>query len=485
MKVKTAASLFAAIIFGLFLLLGISLIRITNLLEHEAKDLAMAGESIQVATELRSYLLIHNRNTFLYSSGQESNRLSTDSNTLRMDITDFMTRMEQLFNNEEEKPVLAMLEKEIAAYLEKRNQLQTSGLSAAEHYRGTSKSMDKILTVVDKLIEVNQAQMNVLMENIDKQNKMADKIAFLLLTMGGIVLLSLMGMMFLYIARPLRSIAATISKFSSGEAPARVIPRGLMEIRQIGSNFNSMADRLEEKQKEQLRFIAAIGHDLRNPLSSMSMASELLVRKNNPEDRELAAIISRQVKNLDRMVGDLLDTTRIEAGHLDLQCSSHNISSLIMDSIQLYRTGSELHRFNIDVPDELLFCECDGGRISQVINNLISNAIKYSPNGGAVTVRARRRGDEIVISVTDQGIGIAPEDLDNIFKPFHRTKATRGTIPGIGLGLSASRHIIEAHGGKLRVESKLGTGSTFYFSLPQKMRVGDSMAGSDHAKRDT
>lgn len=146
------------------------------------------------------------------------------------------------------------------------------------------------------------------------------------------------------------------------------------------------------------------------------------------------------------------------------------MNSLIMDSARLHQTGPDLHRLNVDLPAAALLCQCDGGRISRVLNNLLSNAIKYSPNGGGVTVRAHLAEAGILVSVSDQGIGIAPQDLNDIFKPFNRTEVTRSTIPGIGLGLSASRRIIEAHGGKLWVESELGSGSCFYLSLPTKMR---------------
>lgn len=467
MRVKTATTIFATLILSLFILLGISLIKITSLLEAEASDLAIAAESISVAKQLKLHLLLHNRNAFFYSFQEDQDRLVTSEN-LRMEIMDIVALVKQLIKSKEAESALNELQADISSYLEKLDRFEGSGLPAIAQYNELSKEVDKILPVVDKLIAANQARMDALMENIDKQNRMADKIAFVLPAIGGGVLISLMGIMFLLIAYPLRIIADTISKFAAGNAAARVKLSGLMEIRQIGSNFNSMAERLEEKQREQLRFIAAIAHDLRNPLGSMSMASELLDRKGGQECRDLVGIISRQVKNLDRMVGDLLDTTRIEAGHIELKLRRHNINFLIMDSIQLNRTGSDLHRFNIDLPDDPLFCRCDGGRISQVLNNLLSNAIKYSPNGGEVTVKAHRAAEGIVVSVSDQGIGIAAQDLDDIFKPFNRTQATRSTIPGIGLGLSASRRIVEAHGGKLWVESTLGSGSTFYFSLPAK-----------------
>jgi two-component system, OmpR family, sensor histidine kinase MtrB len=445
MKLKTAALLFCTVIFGLFVLLGASLIKITSLLDREARDIATAGTSINTAQELKSQLLTHNRNAFLYSLNKNPNRLESGK-VLRAEIANLLERMRRLANHEREKTILDVLETEIAYYLEKLERLEISGLTAVDQYNEARKDVDMTLAAVDTLIEFNESQMRQLTGIVGKRNRTADSIGFLILALGSAVLLALTGMML------------------------------------------SMADRLQEKQKEQLRFIAAIAHDLRNPLSSMSMASELLVRKGAEQDRGLADIILRQVKNLDRMTGDLLDTTRIEAGHIDLKLSLHDINALVSDSVQLHRAGSDLHRLRVEIPGEPVFCLCDGGRVSQVINNLISNALKYSPNGGDVTVRLRREKEQIVVAVSDQGIGIAPEELDNLFTPFYRTRATRGTIPGIGLGLSASRRIVESHGGRLKVDSKPGAGSTFYMILPAHAqgpaatRVQNEKAGAPESR---
>ncbi|HEX7028001.1 MAG TPA: HAMP domain-containing sensor histidine kinase, partial [Gammaproteobacteria bacterium] len=422
-------------------------------------------ESIRLAEEVKSRLLIHNRNAFLYALNNDPYRLET-RRTQRAQVTSLLETIGQLANSREEEAVLDNVETEISTYFEKRRELATSSLPPVEQYTRISQDVDEAIAVVDMLIEVNLEQMDSLMRAISRQNMVANSIAVLLLFLGGIVLLIIIIGILFSVARPLTSLAETIAQYAAGESSARTDVKGLQEIRVIASNFNSMADRLEERRQEQLRFIASIAHDLRNPLQSMSMASALLAMKCLDEDRELAGMVSRQVKHLDRLVGDLLDTSRVEAGQLELELGDQDIGSLVRDSVELYRAGSDLHSFRVEMPDSPIMCRCDGRRIAQVINNLISNAVKYSPNGGTVKVKALKNEDGFVISVADQGIGIAPGDLDRIFKPFYRTKATKGTIPGIGLGLSASRRIVEAHGGRLQVESEPGKGSVFYVFLP-------------------
>ena len=138
---------------------------------------------------------------------------------------------------------------------------------------------------------------------------------------------------------------------------------------------------------------------------------------------------------------------------------------LCRETVELHRPTTENHRWVLDLPSEPLILRCDATRIVQVLNNLISNALKYSPEGGLVRVAISDTEEGAFVSVTDQGIGISPAERDTIFEPFRRSSMTRDTIPGVGLGLSVARRIVEAHGGKIWADSKLGEGTTFHFTL--------------------
>lgn len=465
MRLKTGLAIFVVLVSSIFAALSVSLIRISDLLDVDARKLVAAGESIRLAEDVKSRLLVHNRNSFLYALQNDPVRLE-GRRAQRAQVTGLLITIDQLVNSPEEEAVLADVNRKISTYFEKRRDVGTLGVPPVEQYTRISQDVDEALSGIDALIEVNRKQMQDLLATIERQNMVAKSIAGLLLLLGGLVLLFIIIGIVFSVARPLTSLAALIAKYAAGDSSARSDVKGLQEIRVIASNFNFMANRLEERRQEQLRFIASIAHDLRNPLQSMSAASAMLAIKCVAEDQELASIVSRQVKHLDRLVGDLLDTSRIESGQLELELGDQDIGSLIRDSVELYRASSELHNFRIEIADEPIMCRCDGRRIAQVINNLVSNAVKYSPNGGIVKVKAWKKDDELAISVADQGIGIAPQDLDTIFKPFSRAKATKGTIPGIGLGLSASRRIVEAHGGRLQAESTPGKGSVFYVFLP-------------------
>lgn len=479
MTLKTAAALGSIVILALFAALSVALARTADVLDRNGSDLALAGESIRLAEELKADLLTHNRNAFLYSLHRDPSRL--EGRTVQRErILGLVAAVQDLTKNDlRGEQVLVQLERSVRTYLDQRERLSDSVLPATEQYNQISGYVDEAIEQVDELIRLDREQMRELVAEIENRNRLAEWLAVGLLTSCGILLILLTGAMFLFIARPLGRLAAAVASYGETQNWQRAELRGVREIRQIASNFNAMADRLEERRQDQLSFVASIAHDLRNPLNSISMVSELLVQKSADKDQELARIVLRQVHSLDQLVQDLLDVSRIEAGQLDLKFTWHELKPLIRDAVDFQRGGRDLHQWKVDLPDDAILCHCDRVRMGQVLNNLLSNAMKYSPNGGLIIVRVRQNAEEISIEVQDQGIGVPPDEQDRIFKPFQRSSQTRHTIPGIGLGLSASRRIVEAHGGHLTVASADGGGSLFRVVLPRK-EAAESPAQAVH-----
>jgi two-component system sensor histidine kinase MtrB len=238
----------------------------------------------------------------------------------------------------------------------------------------------------------------------------------------------------------------------------------------VAATFDELADRLVRQKQERLAFVAAVAHDLRNPLSALKLAGDALQRGPQPPDPERVsrtlAMVGRQVKQLDRMVGDLLDATRVQSGRFELRLQDVDLRAVVQHVAELFRPVSELHRIVLVTPEQPIVVRGDPMRIEQVINNLVSNAIKYSPKGGQVTIAASMAaGAEAVVAVTDEGLGIARDELPHVFEPFHRGAASRELVQGVGLGLAVARRLVEAHGGRLEVESQPGKGSTFRVRL--------------------
>ncbi len=214
--------------------------------------------------------------------------------------------------------------------------------------------------------------------------------------------------------------------------------------------------------------VAVVSHDLRNPLNALIMAVGIAERRPDDAEAMLAklAVIRRSAERMNRLIVDLLDVTRIDTGNLVLERERHAAGALIEEAVQVQRVLAESRGILLraEVADGLPAIRADRGRLSQVFENLLGNALKFTPTGGAIVVRASVHGARVRFSVSDTGSGIPAEHLPHVFNRFWQERRTAGQ--GTGLGLSIVKGIVEAHGGEVTVESTEGRGSTFAFTLP-------------------
>lgn len=217
--------------------------------------------------------------------------------------------------------------------------------------------------------------------------------------------------------------------------------------------------------------LAMVSHDLRNPLNAISLGADELLGDMPPGDRRKnrrqLEIFKRAAGRMERLVGDLLDLSSIEAGKLPMQVTEHAVDALLEDAVEQlssYATSSGL-RVELKKPSQTLYALCDRGRVLQVIGNLLSNALKHSPENGVVTLGAVAAGQSVRFSVEDNGPGIAPALLPRIFERYVKGHSTRGE--GRGLGLYIAKRIVEELKGDMQVDSRVGHGSTFSFTLPR------------------
>jgi signal transduction histidine kinase len=226
------------------------------------------------------------------------------------------------------------------------------------------------------------------------------------------------------------------------------------------------ADRLKDE------FFALVSHELRTPLTSIVGYVELLIEQEvgevPPDQMRFLGIIERNARRLQRLVGDLLFVAQVEAGTLSLEKRDVDLEAVVTDAVDAGRPRAEQAGVELTAETEPLPpLQGDPDRLAQVIDNLVTNAVKFTPAGGQVTVRAHRRDGAALIEVTDTGIGIPEQDRRQVFERFYRTQtATDRSIPGIGLGLSIVQAIAAGHGGTVGVESEEGRGTTFTVELP-------------------
>ena len=177
-------------------------------------------------------------------------------------------------------------------------------------------------------------------------------------------------------------------------------------------------------------------------------------------------MIERSVNRMHRLLGDLLDIASIEAGHLSVEVQRCSVTALVSEAIELSGVPAAKKQLQLErvLPSKELQIECDRDRVLQVFGNLVGNAIKFTPSGGSIRVAVESRGEEALFSVADSGPGIAPEELAHVFDRFWQAKKTARL--GTGLGLTIAKALVEAHGGRIWVESTLGKGATFFFTMP-------------------
>jgi len=244
--------------------------------------------------------------------------------------------------------------------------------------------------------------------------------------------------------------------------PLGVVAGRIFAFRDISS------DRMVEQVKSD--FVAAVSHELRTPLTSIYGFAETLLRQDIPfgeeERRTFLGYIASESERLTEIVDQLLNVARLDAGDLQVELGRIDVSSVVSEVVETVE-GANGHSFEIDLPEEPLAAEADPDKVRQVFNILVENALRYSPEGGKVTVGARRNADRVEVRVVDEGTGIPAAEREWIFRKFYRAEsAARDGAAGTGLGLFIAKELVNAMGGRIWVDSTEGEGSSFAFELP-------------------
>lgn len=317
------------------------------------------------------------------------------------------------------------------------------------------------------------------------------------------------------VARPLRRLRRDAQRFGAGDFSTRTEEKGGGgEIAQLGATFNTMAAQIKEREARlteldrlKSEFVSGVSHELRTPLTTIKTLTHLLLRDGhiNPSQRKHLETIAAQCNRQIDLVLNLLDLSRIESGALSLEPARVDAGEVVHSCLQIERPAAELrgHAIQANLPSELPPVLADRSALRRVLCSLVENAIKYTPDGGRITLGARAMDDTIAISVTDTGRGIGAQDIPHVFEKFYRgnpDEVTNGghspedeqskdgpdtDVPGIGLGLYLAHNIIAELGGRISVESVAERGSTFTVHLPVYRSESIENEISGHAKHDS
>jgi signal transduction histidine kinase len=352
-------------------------------------------------------------------------------------------------------------------------------VTAIENQRDATRQAQTALSTAPGAAERQQAA--DALEQADSEGKRAERwgVAGMVLIVLGSVLIVF------YLIRgvliPVKRIEEAASRIADGDLSARV-PR-LSEatgIDRMGEAFNSMAAAVEksslgmvEAERGRDEFFSVVSHELRTPLTSIIGYLELLLEDDSlpaEQRRKFLNVINRNARRLLRLVGDLLFVARVEAGRVELDHQAFDLAPVIQGCVETFQIRAASQGLELVEESTPLEGRCvgDEGRIAQAVDNLISNAIKFSPEGGRVTVRLHPDGPQrAAIEVADTGMGIPESDQEALFSRFFRGKLVRSaSIQGTGLGLGIVKTIVDGHGGEISLESVDGEGSTFTIKLP-------------------
>lgn len=262
-----------------------------------------------------------------------------------------------------------------------------------------------------------------------------------------------------------REVPISLSVSPIRDAAGKII--GASKIARDISARLEAEEQIKELDRQKDEFVGLASHELKTPLTTLNGYLQILNRVNTDNhNRKYIDKSLRQVSKLTALVNGLLDISRIEAGRLQLLISQFDLKEMILEAIAAAGQTPGKHQIGLETALKKCKVNADGQRIKQVLNNLLANAIKYSPAGGKISVQLGLSGNEVKIGVQDHGIGIAGDQLTDVFSRFYRVADPSHHISGLGIGLYLSREIINRHEGKMWAESELGKGSTFWFTLP-------------------
>lgn len=280
------------------------------------------------------------------------------------------------------------------------------------------------------------------------------------------------------LTKPIQHLTEGAKAIGEGHLETQIPIESTDELGFLAQEFNWMAVRLKELDQLKDDFVSSVSHELRSPLSAIAGYVELLrgspLESISPDKRAKALnIIHESVERLTLFINDILDLAKLKSGHFDLNETSVSVKRIATEIGTLYQPLFDKNKiwFSVDVPDSVPVIKGDEGKVRQVLTNLISNALKFTPAGGKIRLWAKNHTEFIQVSVQDTGVGIPEAMREEVFERFKQVPANTNTPSGrkgTGLGLAIAKAIVEAHGGRIWIDSELGRGTTVHFTLPNR-----------------
>lgn len=310
---------------------------------------------------------------------------------------------------------------------------------------------------------------DVLMNKLDYAFRNDTYQALVVAGLAAVLIATLIGLWFSQtLIKPIRKITNAASRISEGDLSARTGMKGRDEIGQLGATFDEMADSIEKDKEMEVRLTSDVAHELRTPLMAIQATVEAMLDGVYKADSEHLAMVDSEVRRLSRLVDALLKLTRLERRSQPLNEEINDMGEIVETIVASHEVFVEDSGLKIEAHvDGVVKSVCDKDMIRQAVANLVSNAVRYTPEGGRIDVYVHRDAEWAVIDVQDTGIGLTPEEEKMVFSRFWRADSDRGrSSGGLGIGLSVVKEIVSRHKGLIKVKGEKGVGSTFTIMLP-------------------
>jgi two-component system, NtrC family, sensor histidine kinase GlrK len=330
--------------------------------------------------------------------------------------------------------------------------------------------VERLVDAAREVLAINNLVVNREVERLRESADEAQRGVVLLLLFSTAVALSLALVLTRYIGRPIAAIDNAIRQLGGADFSRPISVRGPEDLRYLGRRLDWLRRRLEEFETQKNRFLRHVSHELKTPLTALREGAELLndevAGPLRPAQRQVVSIMRDNSVKLQRLIEELLDYQRALHAASSLEVKSVVLDSLVAEAARAHELAARSKGLRLSIDSQSTTLEADPEKLRSIVDNLISNAVKFSPPGGTVSVRARAQAADAVIDVMDSGPGVPLEERESIFNLFFRGKGDSGRIKGSGLGLAIARELVEAHGGQITVVG--GGGGHFRVTLPRR-----------------
>ena len=400
---------------------------------------------------------------------------------IRSDFTGRMNELEKIADTEAKSALIADIKKSKEQYdalLDQRESIKADKEMEEGQHQAYVTDREQIFSNIDqKLRRIVKVSTQDRDSKLQQSRDMSTQVANIISMSGVFAIILVIIITFINAPKinlPIKLLGEKTKKVAGGIFGDPLKISSPPEIKELADDFNVMCERLRELDQMRIDYISHLSHELRTPLTVIKEASSMLqegVFSKVPEKQdELFMLIKAECERLISSVNRLLDFSQMEAGKMSFSFQHVALRPIIEENVSKLSPLTRKKKIDIilEIPQDIPSLQMDRERIEQVFENLLSNALKYTQEGGRIIISARNNTEDqtVEISVSDNGRGIPEDGLMQVFDKFKRVDDGRGAVMGTGLGLAIVRHIINAHGGHIWVKSKEGEGSTFTFSLP-------------------